>query len=203
MTSFPFQFIDKGMPIPFKIEANSNFPGETEPVCILTNLGVPPAPDTFITVGPGIPPNEPDPWEVTFRWETVGGPAAGEWQLDAFLHSISGPGPNIPVPGFPVVIASVTPAKHEIVVPIGPAAVLIPAPGVFLYQALCDVALGADRLRRADCQGRRAGGGAADRVLQAGVEACLRGRPGGGPGSVVYRNGTRMCDPGARVAGLK
>ena len=47
MISFPFQFIDKGMPIPFKIEANSNFPGETEPVCILNNLGVPPAPDTF------------------------------------------------------------------------------------------------------------------------------------------------------------
>jgi hypothetical protein len=134
MISFPFQFIDKGMPIPFKIEANSNFPGETEPVCILNNLGVPPAPDTFITVGPGIPPNEPDPWELTFRWETVGGPATGEWQLDAFLHSVSGPGPNIPVPGFPAVIASVTPAKHEIVVPVPPAALGVPAPGVFLYR---------------------------------------------------------------------
>ncbi len=135
--SFPFKFVDKGMPVPFKIEANSNFPEETEPVCILTNLGAPPAPDTFITVGPGIAPNGPDPWELTFRWQTVGGPAAGVWQLDAFLESVSGPGPNITVPAvpaFPVILPSVTPAKHDIVAAIPPAGFLVPAPGVFLYR---------------------------------------------------------------------
>jgi hypothetical protein len=134
-TSFPFKFVNKGMPVAFKIEANSNFPNETEPECILTNLGGPAAPDTFITVGIGVPPNEPDPWELTFRWETVGGPAAGEWQLDAFLESVSGPGPNLPVVGLPLIVPGVTPAKHDVVLPIPPNAIGVPAaPGVHLYR---------------------------------------------------------------------
>ena len=131
MISFPFQFIDKGMPIPFKIEANSNFPGEESRSASSTTFGVPPSPDTFITVGPGTP-ERAGSVGGDIALETVGGPAAGEWQLDAFLHSISGPGPNIPVPRISGVIPSVTPAKHEVVVPIAPAAVVVPAPGVFL-----------------------------------------------------------------------
>jgi hypothetical protein len=132
--SFPFKFVDLGNPLPFTIEANPDFPTETKPLCILNNLGVPPAPDTFITVGPGIAPNAPDPWELTFHWATVGGAAAGAWQLDAFLESVSGPGPNVTVPGFPNVFASVTPAKHALSFLVPPAGFVVPAPGVFLYR---------------------------------------------------------------------
>lgn len=99
-TSFPFQFVTLGVPVPLKIEANPDFPGETEPVCILTNLG-PSSPDTFITVGPGLPPNGPDPWELSFHWATTGGPIGGAWQLDAFLESLGPPFGNVNVPGFP------------------------------------------------------------------------------------------------------
>jgi hypothetical protein len=133
-TAFPFKFVDVGNPLPFKIEANPDFPTETSPVCILNNLGTPPAPDTFITIGPGIPPNDPDSWELTFHWATVGGAAVGLWQLDAFLESVNGPGPNITLPGFPSVFPGVTPGKHNIVVPIPPDGFFVPAPGVFLYR---------------------------------------------------------------------
>jgi hypothetical protein len=137
-TSFPFKFVDLGTPLPFKIEPNPDFPTETEPVCILNNLGVPSAPDTFITIGPGLPPNGPDPWELTFHWATIGGPAAGEWQMDAFLQSVSGPGPNIKVPAapvtFPHIVNGVNPKKYDVTVSILPAAFVVPTPGVFLYR---------------------------------------------------------------------
>jgi hypothetical protein len=107
-TSFPFKFVDLGNPLPFKIEANPDFPTETEPICILNNLGDP-GEDTFITMGPN-----PDPWELTFRWATTGGAAVGTWQLDAFLQRID-PGPNLVVPGFPVTIGpgTVSPGKWD------------------------------------------------------------------------------------------
>jgi hypothetical protein len=107
-TSFPFNFVDLGTPLSFKIEANPNFPTETEPVCILNNLGDP-SDDTFIHIDP------PEPWELTFRWATTGKPAVGDWQLDAFLQRID-PGPNLVVPGFPHIIAgAMTPGQWEYV----------------------------------------------------------------------------------------
>jgi hypothetical protein len=134
-TSFPFKFVDLGEPVPFKIEPNPNFPTEMEPVCILNNLGVPPGRDTFITIGAGLPPNGPDPWELTFHWATMGGPVAGSWQLDAFLESVSGPGPNVTVPGFPVNVPGVNPQNYDKTVVIPPVVGgFIPAPGVFLYR---------------------------------------------------------------------
>jgi hypothetical protein len=115
-TSFPFKFVDLGTPLPFTIEANPDFPTETEPVCILNNLGDS-GEDTFITLAPN-----PDPWELTFRWATAGGSAAGVWQLDAFLQRID-PGPNLVVPGFPnnagIIGPAASPGKwdHPVVVP--------------------------------------------------------------------------------------
>jgi hypothetical protein len=133
-TSFPFKFVNLGTPLPFKIEPNPDFPTEMEPVCILNNLGIPPGRDTFITIGAGLPPNGPDPWELTFHWATMGAPAAGSWQLDAFLESVSGPIPNVTVPGFPVIVPGVNPQKYEHTVFVPPIAGSIPAPGIFLFR---------------------------------------------------------------------
>ena len=127
-TSFPFKFVDLGNPLPFKIEANPDFPTETEPVCILNNLGDP-GQDTFITIGAN-----PDPWELTFRWATAGGAAVGSWQLDAFLERID-PGPNLPVPGFPFIIGptAVSPGKWNEVRVVGPFVPVFPS-GVHLFR---------------------------------------------------------------------
>jgi hypothetical protein len=65
--SFPFEFVDLGVPVPFVILPNPDFPGETKPLCILENQGVPPGPDTFITMGALPFPNDPDPWSLTFH----------------------------------------------------------------------------------------------------------------------------------------
>ncbi|MDH6244938.1 hypothetical protein [Mycobacterium sp. OTB74] len=130
--SFPFKFVDLGTPLPFKIEANPDFPAEMEPVCILSNLGLPPGRDTYITVGDEAPPNGPDPWELTFHWATTGGPAAGSWQLDAFLQSLTGPIPNITVPHFPKIVSGVNPQKYDESVIVPPIGGSIPAPGIFL-----------------------------------------------------------------------
>ena len=132
-TSFPFKFADLGTPLPFKVEPNPDFPAEMEPVCILNNLGDT-GEDTFITIGAGLPPNGPDPWELTFHWATMGAPAAGSWELDAFLESVSGPGPNVSVPGFPVIVPGVNPQKYAQTVVVLPVVGFIPAPGVFLYR---------------------------------------------------------------------
>jgi hypothetical protein len=132
-TSFPFKFVDLGEPVPFNIQANPDFPTETEPLCILNNLGVPASPDTFITIGPGVSPNGPDPWELTFHWATTGGPAAGSWQLDAFLESVSsGPPGNITVPGFPRVVPGVNPEHYNETVVVAPFPNL--PPGVHLFR---------------------------------------------------------------------
>ena len=133
-TSFPFKFVDLGAPLRFKIEANPDFPTEMEPVCILNNLGVPPERDDFITVGAGLPPNGPDPWELTFHWATMGEPVAGSWQMDAFLESVSGPLPNVTVPGFPLIVSGVNPKKYDETVIVPPLGGSIPAPGVFLFR---------------------------------------------------------------------
>jgi hypothetical protein len=125
--SFPFTFVDLGISPAFKIEANPNFPTETEPVCILTNLGDP-GEDTFISLAPP----SPDPWELTFRWATTGAPAVGEWRLDAFLQKID-PGPNLVVPGFPnSILAATSPGNWDSAHVVGP----FPAtpPGVHLYR---------------------------------------------------------------------
>jgi hypothetical protein len=133
-TSFPFKFVDLGTPLPFKIEPHPDFPTETEPVCILNNLGDPPGRDTFITIGAGLPPNGPDPWGLTFHWAVAGQPAVGSWQMDAFLESVSGPGPNVAVPGFPRTVPGVNPQKYARTVFVPPVEGFIPAPGVFLYR---------------------------------------------------------------------
>src|SRR5271168_4953412 len=132
-TSFPFTFVNLGEPIAFNIQANPDFPTETAPVCILDNMGVPPSPDTFITVGAGVYPNGPDPWQLTFHWETTGGPAAGVWHAGAFLELVSaGPGvSNMVVPGFPQVVPGGTRNKFDLQVPIPP---LILPPGVHLFR---------------------------------------------------------------------
>jgi len=142
-TSFPFKFVDLGTTPPFKIEANPDFPTETEPVCILNNLGTPPERDTFITVGAGLPPNGPDPWELTFHWATTGGPVGGAWQLDAFLESVSGPGPNVIVPGFPFILpGSQIPGKYAQTIAVPPVGGFIPTPGVFLYRLFVTIRFG-------------------------------------------------------------
>jgi hypothetical protein len=146
--SFPFQFVNRGEPVPFNIQANPDFPTETQPVCILTNLGVPASPDTFITIGSGVGPNAPDDWELTFHWETTGGPAAGTWEMDAFLESVgsttqtavagtpefASPGvANMTVPGFPQFLPGVVPQHYNqtFVVPSG--AMNLPT-GVHLFR---------------------------------------------------------------------
>jgi hypothetical protein len=132
-TSFPFKFVDLGAPLRFKIEPNPDFPTEMEPVCILNNLGDT-GEDTFITIGAGLPPNGPDPWQLTFHWAVAGEPAAGSWQMDAFLESVSGPIPNVTVPGFPVIVPVVNPQKYDRRVVVQPLEGPIPAPGVFLFR---------------------------------------------------------------------
>jgi hypothetical protein len=124
--SFPFTFVDLGISPAFKIEANPNFPTETEPVCILNNLGDP-GEDTFIHMAP------PDPWELTFRWATTGASAVGTWQLDAFLQRID-PGPNVVVPGFPFLIPTATsPGNWDSAHVVGPFPLAF-APGVHLFR---------------------------------------------------------------------
>jgi hypothetical protein len=119
--SFPFKFVDLGTTPPFKIEANPDFPTETDPVCILNNLGVPPERDDFITVGAGLGANGPDPWELTFHWATTGGPVGGTWQLDAFLESVSSTIPNFTVPGFPFILPGAQiPGKYAQTVAVAP-----------------------------------------------------------------------------------
>jgi hypothetical protein len=150
-TSFPFKFVDLGTALPFKIEANPDFPDETDPVCILDNLATPPAPDTFITIGA-----TPDPWELTFRWATTGGPAAGAWQLDAFLESINPGVGNQQVLGFPVIIPpSASPGKFNQTVVIPPFGGFVPAPGVFLFRLFATLRFGP--LPRVSVAGRAEG----------------------------------------------
>jgi hypothetical protein len=136
--SFPFEFVDLGtVTPPFKITSNPDFPTETDPVCILTNTGTPPAPDNFITIGSAGFPNDPDPWELTFHWATVGPtPAAGTWQLDAFLDLVSVPGISVVLPGFPTTVAGVNPQKYNITIKIPPAAFAFPPPGIFFLARL-------------------------------------------------------------------
>jgi hypothetical protein len=138
--SFPFKFVDLGTTPPFKIEANPDFPTETDPVCILNNLGVPPERDTFITVGAA-----PDPWELTFHWATTGGPVGGTWQLDAFLESVSSGGiPNLTVPGFPFILTGAQiPGKYAqtIAVPPFPPGTTFPA-GVHLFRLFATLRFG-------------------------------------------------------------
>jgi hypothetical protein len=137
--SFPFEFVDLGVPVPFKILPNPDFPSETEPLCILENQGVPPGPDTFITTGARPFPNNPDPWSLTFHWATAGPPTAGEWQLDAFLEGISVATANIAVPAvtpgpFPFIVPGGSPKHYNITFGIPAGAIKATAPGVFLFR---------------------------------------------------------------------
>ena len=144
--SFPFTFVDLGTTPPFKIEANPDFPTETEPVCILNNLGVPPERDSFITVGAGLPPNGPDPWELTFHWATTGGPVGGAWQLDAFLESVSSSIPNFHRAGLSVhpCRGSQIPGKYAQTIAVAPFTGLpftFP-PGVHLFRLFATLRFG-------------------------------------------------------------
>jgi hypothetical protein len=139
--SFPFEFVDLGVPVPFKILPNPDFPTETEPVCILENQGVPPGPDTFITTGtPPLPfPNDPDPWSLTFHWATAGAATAGEWQIDAFLEGVSAGVANIIVPAttpgpVPFIVPGGSPHHYNITFGIPAGAIKSTAPGVFLFR---------------------------------------------------------------------
>jgi hypothetical protein len=135
-TAFPFKFVDFGSPPPFTIEANPDFPTETEPVCILSNLGNPPVSDIFIAGGALPFPNGPNPWQLTLHWATVGAPAGGHWQMDAFLQRIT-PGANLVVPAtppLPRVIAGGTPHRYDETIDVAAGAVAIPAPGLALFR---------------------------------------------------------------------
>jgi hypothetical protein len=132
--SFPFEFVDLGVPVPFVILPNPDFPTDTKPVCILENQGVPPGPDNFITTGALPFPNDPDPWSLTFRWATAGPPVGGEWQLDAFLEGISAGAGNITVPGLPSIIPGGSPKRYEVNIGIPAGAITAASPGVFLFR---------------------------------------------------------------------
>ncbi len=136
--SFPFKFVDLGVPVPFVILPNPDT-GETTPVCILDNQGVPPGPDDFITTGILPPPNNPDPWSLTFRWSTAGGPAGGIWQIDAFLEGVSTGAGTITVPAvtpapLPDIIPGGAPQRYNVTYGIPAGAIPAAAPGVFLYR---------------------------------------------------------------------
>lgn len=140
--SFPFEFVDLGVPVPFKILPNPDFPTETEPLCILENQGVPPGPDTFITIGALPFPNDPDPWTMTFHWATAGAATAGVWQLDAFLEGISAPTVNIavpattppPLPPLPLIVPGGSPQRYNVTIGVPAGAISAAAPGVFLFR---------------------------------------------------------------------
>ncbi len=92
--SFPLEI--EHLDVPFTVMPNVNFPDVT-PVCVVTNLGDAPALDRFIvTYTPPLPttfPEDPDPWQIEFRWQTAGAPRNGIWVLDAWLQSLT-QGPN-------------------------------------------------------------------------------------------------------------
>src|SRR6266851_3475941 len=99
--SFPLEI--EHLDVPFTVIPNVNFPDVT-PVCVVTNLGDAPALDRFIvTYTPPLPttfPEDPDPWQIEFRWQTAGAPRNGIWVLDARLQSLT-QGPNLHVPAVP------------------------------------------------------------------------------------------------------
>jgi len=99
--SFPLEI--EHLDVPFTVIPNVNFPDVT-PVCVLTNLGEAPALDRFIVTyavpPPPNPPEDPDPWQIEFRWQTAGPPRTGVWVMDAWLQSLT-EGPNIHVPAVP------------------------------------------------------------------------------------------------------
>ena len=122
--------------LPFKIEANPDFPTETEPVCILNDIGVRRLSGTgyLITVGPGASKRS-DTWELTFRWATAGAalPASGSWTR---CFRVSAPGPNLVVPGFPQVLgpggsAARVRSESIVVAPVRPGA---PPAGDYLFR---------------------------------------------------------------------
>jgi len=129
--SFPLEI--EHLDVPFTVIPNTNFPDVT-PVCVLTNLGEPKALDRFIVSYPGAvppnPPEDPDPWQIEFRWETAGPPRNGAWVLDAWLQSLTA-GPNLHVPAFPALpmpVAGGSPAKFDQIIAIAANAVAPPPP---------------------------------------------------------------------------
>src|SRR5271154_1034478 len=127
--SFPLEI--ESMDVPFTVIPNVNFPDVT-PVCVLSNLGDPPAMDRFIvTYTPPVPaafPEQPDPWQIEFRWQTAGAPRNGVWLLDAWLQSVT-EGPNLHVPATPIlprIVPGGSPKAYDEVIGVDPNAV--PAP---------------------------------------------------------------------------
>jgi hypothetical protein len=140
--SFPFVFVDLGVPVPFAILPNPNFPGETTPVCILENTGVPAGPDTFITLGNLPFPNDPDTWSLTFHWVTAGPAIGGTWQLDAFLEGVSVGTANITVPAtvpgpFPFIVPGGAPQHYDVTMGV-PANAFAPPARSLTLPALCN-----------------------------------------------------------------
>jgi hypothetical protein len=97
--------------------------------------------------GTGVGANGPDDWQLTFHWETTGGPAAGIWEIDAFLESVGSttqlPGTtpeaispgvaNMTVPGFPLFVPGVVPQHYNQVAVVPSGAMGLP-PGVHLFR---------------------------------------------------------------------
>jgi hypothetical protein len=133
--SFPLEI--EHLDVPFTVIPNVNFPDVT-PVCVVTNLGDPPALDRFIvTYTPPIPttfPEHPDPWQIEFRWETAGPPRNGVWLLDAWLQSLTaGPNLHVPaVPALPLLVPGGSPKSYDVIVGIEPNAIPAPTAPPFL-----------------------------------------------------------------------
>jgi hypothetical protein len=127
--SFPLEI--EHLDVPFTVIPNVNFPDVT-PVCVVTNLGDPPALDRFIvTYTPPFPvpfPEAPDPWQIEFRWQTAGTPTNGVWVLDAWLQSLT-EGANLHVPAAPILprlVPGGSPQAYNVIIGVNPNAV--PAP---------------------------------------------------------------------------
>jgi hypothetical protein len=136
--SFPLEI--EHLDVPFTVVPNANFPDVT-PVCVVTNLGDAPALDRFIvTYTPPLPttfPEDPDPWQIEFRWQTAGPPRSGRWILDAWLQSLT-EGQNLQVPSappLPIVVPGGSPQAYNQVIGINPNAVPAPFPPPLLERA--------------------------------------------------------------------
>lgn len=129
--AFPLEI--EHLDVPFTVIPNVSF-GDVTPVCVVTNLGEAPALDRFIVTypvpPPPNPPEDPDPWQIEFRWQTAGPSVNGAWVLDAWLESLT-QGPNIQVPASPAlphVVPGGSPQAYAHTVAVQPTAVHPPVP---------------------------------------------------------------------------
>jgi hypothetical protein len=104
-------------------------------------LGDPPSLDRFIvTYTPPAQvafPEDPDPWQIEFRWETAGPPRSEIWILDAWLQRLS-EGGNLHVPAttpLPTLVPGGSPARFNQIIAVNPNAVPAPLPPPALESA--------------------------------------------------------------------